>query len=117
MTMENSATSPALMASSVGRLDDLDVRAVDGDRGRSAVVIGDRRVVGLVGRVDGDRVRDEPAVGGIGRAHDVDAGRGAGGEVGRPEGQARRATIDQPLAAPSIVQLMPAGRVSEPVAP
>ena len=44
-------------------------------------------------------------------AAEAPAARSAGPKVSTP------ATIDQPLAAPSIVQLMPAGRVSEPVAP
>ena len=97
-------------------LDHLDVRAEDRGDIRGGVVIGGRRVVRLVGRIDRDRVRDETAVGGVGRAHDVDvaeapAARSAGPKLSTP------AVIDQPLAGPSMVQSIPAGRVSEPVAP
>ena len=91
-----------------GRLDDLEIGAVDDDLGARAVVVGHGLVVRLVGRIDRDRVRDGRAVGRIGGADDVDRRRGAGGQVGRAEAQ--HARVDGPAVGGTIDGPVDAGR-------
>src|SRR5688572_22881383 len=116
MTMENSATSPALMASSTavlttwrsGQLTWTSSEAV-----LSSVTDGSFDSL-VASTVTVFRTRPQSAASVVPTMWtdaEAPAARSAGPKLSTP------ALMDQPLAGPSMVQSMPAGRVSEPVAP
>src|SRR5688500_2056895 len=116
MTMENSATSPALMASSSAVLTTW--------RSGQLTVTSSEAVLSSV--IDGSfdslvastetvfRTRPQSAASDVPMMwtlNDAPAARSSGPQLRTP------ALIDQPFAGPSMAQSMPAGSVSEAVAP
>src|SRR5688572_15998545 len=116
MTMENSATSPALMASSSAVLTTWrsgQLTVTSSEAVLSSVADGsfDSLVASTV-TVFGTRPQSAASVvATIWTLNDAPAARSSGPQLRTPP------SIDQPLASPSMVQSMPAGRVSEAVAP